>query len=201
MSLFLLYWPLTSCKISEKTNERSLGYLKTNRQTPGQTHWQVQLLRTPSDKPRVQKTKTRPMVAHDIDVLSIKSSLKSPDTCIKYIWSTFFFCTKGPTGQSKHNLSDRNYISKSQLVFMHACAPCRTKNVHIDSWLARNAFLFSLVIFCTVNLFAFSVRAFFRWATYIDTPLHISWERSLQDVVLLFGHHHLHKFCKRGKTN
>ena len=30
VSLFLLYWPLTSCIISEKTNERSLRYFKTD---------------------------------------------------------------------------------------------------------------------------------------------------------------------------
>ena len=37
VSLFLLYGPATSCKISEKTNERSPRYLKTDRRTDGQT--------------------------------------------------------------------------------------------------------------------------------------------------------------------
>ena len=30
MSLYLFYWPLTLCKVSEKTNEHSPKYLKTN---------------------------------------------------------------------------------------------------------------------------------------------------------------------------
>ena len=33
VSLFLLYWPLTSCKVSEKTNERFPRYLKTDGRT------------------------------------------------------------------------------------------------------------------------------------------------------------------------
>ena len=37
VSLFLLYWPLTSYKVSEKTNERSPRYLKTDGQTDGPT--------------------------------------------------------------------------------------------------------------------------------------------------------------------
>ena len=41
---------LTSCKKLEKTNERSLRYLKTDIQT----HWQGPLLRIPSGKPWVQ---------------------------------------------------------------------------------------------------------------------------------------------------
>ena len=38
ISLFLLYWPSTSCKISEKANELSLEIFKTD----GQTHRQTQ---------------------------------------------------------------------------------------------------------------------------------------------------------------
>ena len=41
VSLFLLYWPLTSCKLSEKTNERSPRYSKTD----GPTYWQGRLLK------------------------------------------------------------------------------------------------------------------------------------------------------------
>ena len=33
---FLLYWPTTSCKVSEKINDRSLRYLKTDRLKAGQ---------------------------------------------------------------------------------------------------------------------------------------------------------------------
>ena len=59
VSLFLLHWPATSCKLSEKTNEQSLRYLKTDRQTNGRTHRQTngpqgQLLRTPTGKTGVQ---------------------------------------------------------------------------------------------------------------------------------------------------
>ena len=38
VTFFLIYWPLTSCKVSEKTNEWSLRYLKTDTQTDGRTH-------------------------------------------------------------------------------------------------------------------------------------------------------------------
>ena len=34
---FLINWPLTSCKSSEKSNEQSLRYLKTGGQTDGRT--------------------------------------------------------------------------------------------------------------------------------------------------------------------
>ena len=37
VSLFLLNWPLTSCKVSEKLNERSPRYLKTDGQTDRRT--------------------------------------------------------------------------------------------------------------------------------------------------------------------
>ena len=52
VSLFLLCWHLTSWKVSEKTDERSLRYL-THTRTDGQG----QLLRTPSGKPRVQNSR------------------------------------------------------------------------------------------------------------------------------------------------
>ena len=52
---FLLYCPATSCKVSEKTNERSLRYLKTDGYTDGHTDGpQWRLLRTPTGKPEVQ---------------------------------------------------------------------------------------------------------------------------------------------------
>ena len=47
------YGALTSCKKLEKTNERSLRYLKTDGPTD---HGQGRLLRTPLGKPRVQET-------------------------------------------------------------------------------------------------------------------------------------------------
>ena len=47
VSLFLLHWSLTSCKVSEKLNERS-------RRTNGQTNGQGRLLWTPSGKHGVQ---------------------------------------------------------------------------------------------------------------------------------------------------
>ena len=56
LSLLNPYGALTSCKKLEKTNERSLRYLKTDTQTDGPTHGQGRLLRTPSDKPEVQNT-------------------------------------------------------------------------------------------------------------------------------------------------
>ena len=54
LSLFLLHWPLTSCKVSERTNERSQRYLKTDRRTDGRTDGQGRLLWTPG-KPGVPK--------------------------------------------------------------------------------------------------------------------------------------------------
>ena len=56
LSLLYPYGALTSCKKLEKTNERSLRYLKTDHgRTNGRTdHGQGQLLRTPSGEPRVQ---------------------------------------------------------------------------------------------------------------------------------------------------
>ena len=57
VSLLLLYGPATSCKVSEKTNKRSLRYLKTDTRTHGRTHRpQGWLLRTPPGKPRIQPT-------------------------------------------------------------------------------------------------------------------------------------------------
>ena len=65
LSLLYPYGALTSCKKLEKTNERSLRYLKTDTRTDtrtdghtdGRTHGQGRLLRTPSDKPGVQHIK------------------------------------------------------------------------------------------------------------------------------------------------
>ena len=54
LSLFLLYWPLTSSKVLEKLNERSPRYLKTDGRTNGRTDWQGRLPWTPLGKPRVQ---------------------------------------------------------------------------------------------------------------------------------------------------
>ena len=52
LSLFYTYGALTSCKKLDKTNERSLRYLKTDThthgRTQGRTHGQGRLLRTPS---------------------------------------------------------------------------------------------------------------------------------------------------------
>ena len=53
---FLLYGTLTSCKVSEKANERSLRYQRQGR-TDRQTDEQGLLLWTPSGKPRVQNEK------------------------------------------------------------------------------------------------------------------------------------------------
>ena len=58
LSLLYPYGALTSCKKLEKTNERSLRYLKTDtrthRRTDGRKDGQGQLLRTHSSKPGVQ---------------------------------------------------------------------------------------------------------------------------------------------------
>ena len=48
-SLYLLYWSLTSCKVSEKTNEKSLRTLNM-----GGPHRQGLLIWIHSGKPRVQ---------------------------------------------------------------------------------------------------------------------------------------------------
>merc|ERR1719494_225858 len=62
LSLLYPYGALTSCKKLEKTNERSLRYLKTDTRTDGhthgRTHGQGRLLRTPSGKPGVQNKMT-----------------------------------------------------------------------------------------------------------------------------------------------
>ena len=54
-SSLLTISPPTSCKVSEKTNERSTRYLQTHGRTNTQTDGQGRLLRTPSAKPGVQK--------------------------------------------------------------------------------------------------------------------------------------------------
>ena len=61
LSLLYPYGALTSCKKLEKTNQRSLRYLKTDTHTDGRTHWHGRLLRTPSGKPRLQNSLIMPI--------------------------------------------------------------------------------------------------------------------------------------------
>ena len=59
LSLLYPYGALTSCKDSEKTNERFLRYLETGGRTDTHTDGQGRLLRTPSGKLGVQYNKVK----------------------------------------------------------------------------------------------------------------------------------------------
>ena len=66
LSLLYPYGVLTSCKKLEKTNERSLRYLKTETRTDTWTHGHGRLLRTPSGKRGVQNVNILvTLIVHD----------------------------------------------------------------------------------------------------------------------------------------